>query len=173
MPGRNPDPRGYYALLRVSPEASRQEIGRAFRALMRRRHPDVGHSGAGVADAAGADAGLPDDNVDVRAILDAFTVLRDPRTRADYDAGASQAVGQAGTDHAGTDSAGTDLPVPAAATSRCGSSGAGIRSCACSPCAGNPEHLAGETPPRRPLTRTEAALTCPITSPTPRGGDRP
>ena len=42
MPGRNPDPRGYYALLHVSPEASRQEIGRAFRALMRRHHPDIG-----------------------------------------------------------------------------------------------------------------------------------
>ena len=110
MPGRNPDPRGYYALLRVSPEATRQEIGRAFRALMRRRHPDVGHSGAGAAGPAGADADLRNDNVDVRAILDAFTVLRDPRTRADYDAGASQAVGQGGTNHSDTDSAGTDSP---------------------------------------------------------------
>ena len=73
MAGRNPDPRGYYALLHVSPEAGRQEIGRAFRALMRRHHPDVGQS----------DPDLPD----VGAILHAFAVLRDARSRADYDAG--------------------------------------------------------------------------------------
>ena len=98
MPGRNPDPRGYYALLHVSPEASRQEIGRAFRALMRRRHPDVGRAD----DAAGTDS------ADVRAILDAFTVLRNPRTRADYDAGAGRTGGQPGTIQPGTVQPGTD-----------------------------------------------------------------
>ena len=72
MPGKNPDPRDYYALLHVSPEASRQEIGRAFRALMRRHHPDIGH---------------PADGNDASAILHAFAVLRDARTRAEYDAG--------------------------------------------------------------------------------------
>jgi DnaJ-class molecular chaperone len=75
MPGRNPDPRGYYALLHVSPEASRQEIGRAFRALMRRHHPDTGH----------LDVDSPDGR-DTSAILHAFAVLRDARTRAEYDA---------------------------------------------------------------------------------------
>ncbi|BCW72720.1 DnaJ domain-containing protein [Arthrobacter sp. NicSoilB8] len=121
MAGRNPDPRGYYALLHVSPEASRQEIGRAFRALMRRRHPDVGHPDVGHPDVGHPDGGHPDvghpdggvDDGDVRAILDAFTVLRDPRTRADYDAGAGHTAGhastvQTGTDHAGTGHAGTD-----------------------------------------------------------------
>ena len=73
MSGRNPDPHGYYALLHVSPEAGRQEIGRAFRALMRRHHPDVGQ--------------LDIDPPDVGAILHAFAVLRDARSRAEYDAG--------------------------------------------------------------------------------------
>ncbi len=81
MPGRNPDPRGYYALLHVSPEASRQEIGRAFRALMRRHHPDRHH-----ADICQLETALPDGG-DVSAILHAFAVLRDARTRAEYDAG--------------------------------------------------------------------------------------
>ncbi|AXJ08554.1 DnaJ domain-containing protein [Arthrobacter sp. PM3] len=88
MSERNPDSRGYYALLRVSPDASRQEISRAFRALMRRRHPDVGHPDAG--------AGGPDS--DVRAILDAFAVLRDPVARAAYDAGMGPAAGESGAE---------------------------------------------------------------------------
>ena len=79
MPGRNPDPRGYYALLHVSPDASRQEIGRAFRALMRRHHPDVGQ----------LDIDAPD-GTDAGAILHAFAVLRDARSRAEYDAGGRQ-----------------------------------------------------------------------------------
>jgi DnaJ-class molecular chaperone len=92
MPESNPDPRGYYALLGVSPEASRQEIGRAFRALMRRRHPDVGDPDAG--------PGPPDVDGDVRAILDAFAVLRDPVARAAYDAGLGGTAGESGPDDA-------------------------------------------------------------------------
>ena len=50
----------------------------------------------------------------MRAILDAFTVLRDPRARADYDAGAGRTGGQPGTVQTGTEHAGAggrDIPV--------------------------------------------------------------
>lgn len=110
MPGTNPDPRGYYALLHVSPDASRQEIGRAFRALMRRGHPDVGHPGTG----------HPDDEVDVHAILDAFAVLRDPRARAGYDASGGYTgggvTGGAGPGSPGTEKAGTGGTAAGSAT---------------------------------------------------------
>ncbi|WP_211883151.1 J domain-containing protein [Pseudarthrobacter albicanus] len=66
------DSRGYYAALEVAPDATQQEISRAFRALMRQRHPDVGNPGGGD---------------EVRSILEAFAVLRDPRSRAAYDRG--------------------------------------------------------------------------------------
>ena len=91
MPGRNPDPRGYYALLHVSPEASRQEIGRAFRALMRRHHPDRHHPDIQRLEIE------PPDGSDAGAILHAFAVLRDARTRAEYDAGGWRADVQDGT----------------------------------------------------------------------------
>ncbi|SDP75961.1 DnaJ domain-containing protein [Arthrobacter sp. ok909] len=104
MPSNNPDPCGYYALLHVPPDASRQEIGRAFRALMRRHHPDAGNSGAGRGP---GDSGAGE----VSAILEAFAVLRDPRTRADYDAGRRRAVDQAGTWKGGAGHGGRDIPV--------------------------------------------------------------
>jgi DnaJ-class molecular chaperone len=66
------DSRGYYAALQVAPDATQQEISRAFRALMRQRHPDVGN---------------PADGDEVRRILEAFAVLRNPRSRAAYDRG--------------------------------------------------------------------------------------
>jgi DnaJ-class molecular chaperone len=69
------DSRGYYAALQVAPDATQQQISRAFRALMRQRHPDVGNP-------AGGD--------DVRSILAAFAVLRDPKSRAAYDRGQDQ-----------------------------------------------------------------------------------
>lgn len=76
-----PDPRSHYAVLRVTPDASRQQIGRAFRALMRQQHPDVGQAS---------------DGEEARAILAAFAVLRDPRSRAAYDVGrAAPAAGDA------------------------------------------------------------------------------
>ena len=82
----NRDPRGYYAALHVTPDATPAEIQRAFRALMRLRHPDVGtpaDTGPGAAD-------------DVRRILESFAVLRTPKTRAEYDPGRN-AAGSAGT----------------------------------------------------------------------------
>ena len=74
-PSQHADSRGYYLALHVSPDASQKEISRAFRALIRARHPDVGHSG-------GQGAAAEDD---VRSILAAFAVLRNPGTRAEYD----------------------------------------------------------------------------------------
>jgi DnaJ-class molecular chaperone len=103
MRSHNPDPRGYYALLHVAPDASRQEIGRAFRALMRRHHPDAGNAGAGDSDAD-----------EVGAILHAFTVLRDPGARADYDAGGRRMPAPAGTPKGSAgqrDQGGRDIPV--------------------------------------------------------------
>jgi DnaJ-class molecular chaperone len=77
------DSRGYYAALQVAPDATQQEISRAFRALMRQRHPDVGNSAAGD---------------DVRSVLEAFAVLRDPRARAAYDRGQGQPDRQGNAD---------------------------------------------------------------------------
>ncbi|MFF2030154.1 J domain-containing protein [Arthrobacter sp. NPDC058192] len=82
LPLPHPDSRGYYAALHILPDASQQEISRAFRAQIRQRHPDVGPSGgSGGHDASG--------------VLAAFAVLRDPRTRAAYDRAEHAAVGQA------------------------------------------------------------------------------
>jgi DnaJ-class molecular chaperone len=67
------DPRGYYAALHVTPAATQADIQRAFRALIRLHHPDVGSPGP---QGGGAD---------VRSILDAFAVLRNPVARAEYD----------------------------------------------------------------------------------------
>src|SRR6478736_6916451 len=107
MPSHNPDPRGYYALLHVSPDASRQEIGRAFRVLMRRHHPDAGNLVAG--------PGVGDSDADeVGAILHAFTVLRDPGARADYDAEGRRMPAPAGTSKGSagqSDQGGRDIPV--------------------------------------------------------------
>lgn len=97
----NRDPRGYYAALHVTPDATPAEIQRAFRALMRLRHPDVGtaaDTGTGAAD-------------DVRRILESFAVLRNPKTRAEYDPGRN-AAGSAGTATGSTgDAGGREVPV--------------------------------------------------------------
>ena len=95
------DPRGYYAALHLTPEATQAEIQRAFRALVRLRHPDVGSPDTGSPDTGSPDggtsvpgppdAGLPAGPDDVRAILAAFAVLRDPRSRAAYDGQAREA----------------------------------------------------------------------------------
>lgn len=76
---RQPD---YYAVLKVARTATRQEISRAYRALMRIHHPDV-HGGSGSAAAGdGTDSGGADS---LPEIMEAFAVLRDPMTRAEYD----------------------------------------------------------------------------------------
>ncbi|MDQ1058606.1 DnaJ-class molecular chaperone [Arthrobacter globiformis] len=67
----------YYAVLNVSRGASPQEIARAYRALMRRHHPDV----------AGGEAAP----AELQLIMQAFSVLRDPKRRHAYDREASRA----------------------------------------------------------------------------------
>jgi curved DNA-binding protein CbpA len=81
----------YYDILRVSPAASQQEISRAYRALLRTHHPDLG-SGA----PEGAEAGGDLSRGKLLQIMQAFSVLRDPVRRADYDrsrAGIAQGTG--------------------------------------------------------------------------------
>ncbi len=70
----------YYAILRVRPHATPQEISRAYRALMRSHHPDV-------------DGGTAPEG-ELLKIMQAFNVLRDPRRRAAYDEERAAAVGQ-------------------------------------------------------------------------------
>lgn len=78
LPPPHPDSRGYYAALHIVPGASQQEISRAFRAQIRQRHPDVGASGG----------------EDASGLLAAFAVLRNPRSRADYDRAEHAAAGR-------------------------------------------------------------------------------
>ena len=79
----NRDPRGYYAALGVTPDATAAEIQRAFRALVRLRHPDVDASST-----AGQGPGNNEGD-EARRILESFAVLRDPRSRAEYDPAAA------------------------------------------------------------------------------------
>ena len=71
----------YYATLRVQPDATQQEISRAYRALMRSHHPDVG--------------GGTTPEGELLEIMQAFNVLRDPQRRAAYDRQLAAAAGQA------------------------------------------------------------------------------
>ena len=73
MASMSNEPADYYTVLGVADTATQQEIARAFRGLMRTRHPDV--------DAAPA----AQTSAEVLAIMNAFGVLRDPRKRAEYD----------------------------------------------------------------------------------------
>ena len=61
----------HYAVLRVSRGASPREIARAYRALLRRHHPDMGSTDA-----------VP---AELQLIMDALSVLRDPQRRRAYD----------------------------------------------------------------------------------------
>lgn len=63
----------YYTILGVSPSAEDVVIGAAYRALMRHYHPDTNRDPAAQARA--------------REITAAYAVLRDPGSRAAYDAG--------------------------------------------------------------------------------------
>jgi len=66
----NPDPKGYYALLGVSPDASATDIAAAFRRLARVLHPDIPRTG---------------DADRFMALRQAYDLLSDPRQRAIYD----------------------------------------------------------------------------------------
>ncbi|WP_347110197.1 DnaJ domain-containing protein [Paenarthrobacter sp. S56] len=69
----------YYATLGVAPTASARDIAHAYRALLRRHHPDTRrktHDG-GASDEA--------DLQQLHAIMQAYVVLSDPGKRAAYD----------------------------------------------------------------------------------------
>jgi curved DNA-binding protein CbpA len=75
MNDTRPDP---YAVLGVPPTATAQQINRAYRRLVRRRHPDTRSGGAALADGSSGPVSLAD-------LLTAYDVLRDPVTRAEHD----------------------------------------------------------------------------------------
>lgn len=66
-----------YAILGVPPSATQAEISRAYRALLRRHHPDT-RAPDDESRSTGSDTTL-------LQVLAAYTVLRDPARRADYD----------------------------------------------------------------------------------------
>lgn len=69
----------YYAILGVTPSASAREITRAYRALLRRHHPDTRQSGhdGGASEASNLHR--------LHAIMQAYVVLSDPVRRDEYD----------------------------------------------------------------------------------------
>jgi curved DNA-binding protein CbpA len=71
MVRQNPDP---YLVLGVSPTATQAEITHAYRARLRAHHPDTRHPPA---------SKTADENL--RQVLAAYNLLRDPARRADYD----------------------------------------------------------------------------------------
>jgi curved DNA-binding protein CbpA/uncharacterized membrane protein len=62
----------YYAILKVSSQASPEQVKKSYRELARRYHPDVNRS--------------PDAAQQIKAINEAYHVLGDPDRRATYDA---------------------------------------------------------------------------------------
>ena len=71
MARQNPDP---YLVLGVSPTATQAEITHAYRTRLRAQHPDTRHT-------------PPPQTADdeLRQVLAAYALLRDPARRADYD----------------------------------------------------------------------------------------
>jgi len=64
-------PRDYYEILNVSPDATQEEIHRAYRRLAREYHPDVSKD--------------PQAEEKFKEINEAYQVLGDPQRRAEYD----------------------------------------------------------------------------------------
>lgn len=77
MPTMTTERPDLYAILEVSPHATQDEISHAYRALLRRHHPDT-RSPADESQSAVSDAAL-------QQILAAYMVIGDPARRADYD----------------------------------------------------------------------------------------
>ena len=61
----------YYALLRISPNATQEEIRLAFRQMARTYHPDINNA--------------PDAEAKFREINEAYEILADPEKRKSYD----------------------------------------------------------------------------------------
>jgi len=74
MTTKRPD---LYAILGVRPSATPAEISHAYRALLRRHHPDTRTTDDETQDATS--------DTTLQQVLAAYTVLRDPARRADYD----------------------------------------------------------------------------------------
>jgi len=72
----NPD---YYAALDITPQATPEEVARAYRMMMRAHHPDTRTSPGPGSPAATGTA------TDVHDIMDAYAVLKDPGRRAAYN----------------------------------------------------------------------------------------
>jgi curved DNA-binding protein CbpA len=68
--------RDLYALLGVAPDADAREVARGYRRRLREVHPDTRDRLADTPDPAHAD---------LRALQEAYAVLRDPARRARYD----------------------------------------------------------------------------------------
>jgi len=67
----------FYAILGMEPSATQVEISRAYRALLRRYHPDT-RSSPDEPHRAASDAAL-------QHVIAAYAVLHDPLRRAEYD----------------------------------------------------------------------------------------
>jgi curved DNA-binding protein CbpA len=78
MREHSPDP---YEVLHLGTAATAREVSRAYRALVRARHPDMLPAGAVPAD--------PDSTAqerqELQEVMDAYAVLGDPAKRAAYD----------------------------------------------------------------------------------------
>jgi curved DNA-binding protein CbpA len=64
-----------YAVLGVTPQATQDEINRAYRRLVRRHHPDTRPE----------DPAPADSPATLEQVLAAYAILRDPSRRAEYD----------------------------------------------------------------------------------------
>jgi curved DNA-binding protein len=88
--------RDHYKVLQVDPEADADVITAAFRALARRLHPDKDITGV--------------DEVRMAELNRAYSVLRDPQSRRQYDADRTltmQAMGPGSDDEVATERRGT------------------------------------------------------------------
>jgi curved DNA-binding protein CbpA len=73
-----------YAVLGVTPDATRAQITHAYRELVRRHHPDL-RSDHAVGDTADDTAAADASDTDLERVLSAYAVLRDPDRRVAYD----------------------------------------------------------------------------------------
>ncbi|WP_169303903.1 J domain-containing protein [Arthrobacter sp. CAU 1506] len=84
-----------YAVLQVAPDASNDDIRRAYRALVRSHHPDLKPDGGGSAPGDESAPGVAEPQTEARttaAILHAYMVLGDAGRRAEYDRTSSRRV---------------------------------------------------------------------------------